>query len=42
MEMKDSIFYAELILGEGVRVSARPSDSIAPGAASGRTDPVHG
>jgi len=29
MEMKDSIFYAELILGEGVRVSARPSDSIA-------------
>ena len=29
MEMKDNIFYAELILGEGVRVSARPSDSIA-------------
>ncbi len=29
MEMKDSIFYADLVLGEGVRVSARPSDSIA-------------
>jgi bifunctional DNase/RNase len=29
MEMKENIFYAELILGEGVRVSARPSDSIA-------------
>ena len=29
MEMKDNIFFAELILGEGVRVSARPSDSIA-------------
>ena len=27
--MKENIFYAELILGEGVRVSARPSDSIA-------------
>ena len=29
MEMRESIFYAELILGDGVRVSARPSDSIA-------------
>ena len=29
MEMKEQIFYAELILGDGVRVSARPSDSIA-------------
>ena len=29
MEMKENIFYAELLLGEGVRVSARPSDSIA-------------
>jgi bifunctional DNase/RNase len=29
MEMKENIFYAELILGDGVRVSARPSDSIA-------------
>ena len=27
--MKDNIFYADLILGDGVRVSARPSDSIA-------------
>jgi bifunctional DNase/RNase len=29
VEMRDNIFYAELVLGEGVRVSARPSDSIA-------------
>ncbi|GIJ44201.1 hypothetical protein Val02_10870 [Virgisporangium aliadipatigenens] len=29
VEMRDNIFYAELILGDGVRVSARPSDSIA-------------
>ena len=29
VEMRDNIFYAELIIGEGVRVSARPSDSIA-------------
>src|SRR5882762_5497501 len=29
MEMKENIFYAELVLGDGVRVSARPSDSIA-------------
>jgi bifunctional DNase/RNase len=31
MEMKENIFYAELVIGEGegVRVSARPSDSIA-------------
>jgi bifunctional DNase/RNase len=29
VEMKESIFYADLILGDGVRVSARPSDSIA-------------
>jgi bifunctional DNase/RNase len=29
MEMRENIFYAELILGDGVRVSARPSDSIA-------------
>jgi bifunctional DNase/RNase len=30
MEMKENIYYAELILGQGgVRVSARPSDSIA-------------
>jgi bifunctional DNase/RNase len=29
IEMRDNIFYAELVIGEGVRVSARPSDSIA-------------
>jgi bifunctional DNase/RNase len=29
VEMKENIYYAELILGQGVRVSARPSDSIA-------------
>ena len=28
-EVKDGIFYASLLLGEGVSVSARPSDSIA-------------
>ncbi len=28
-ELRDNIFFAELVLGEGVRVSARPSDSIA-------------
>ncbi|NJC65039.1 bifunctional nuclease family protein [Planosporangium flavigriseum] len=29
VEMRDNIFYAELVIGNGVRVSARPSDSIA-------------
>ena len=30
MEMKENIYYADLVIGEsGVRVSARPSDSIA-------------
>jgi bifunctional DNase/RNase len=28
-EVKDGIFYATLVLGDGVEVSARPSDSIA-------------
>ena len=28
-EFKDGVFYALLILGEGIEVSARPSDSIA-------------
>jgi len=28
-EVKDGIFYASLVLGDGVSVSARPSDSIA-------------
>lgn len=29
VELRDSVFYAELVLGNGVRVSARPSDSVA-------------
>ena len=29
MELKDNVYYADLLLGDGVRVSARPSDSIA-------------
>ena len=28
-EVRDGVFYATLILGEGIEVSARPSDSIA-------------
>jgi bifunctional DNase/RNase len=28
-ELKDSVFYAELVIGDGTRVSARPSDAIA-------------
>ncbi|HEY3503572.1 MAG TPA: bifunctional nuclease family protein [Actinocatenispora sp.] len=28
-ELKDNVFYAELVIGDGVRVSARPSDAIA-------------
>ena len=28
-EMKENIFYADLLIGDGLRVSARPSDSIA-------------
>jgi bifunctional DNase/RNase len=28
-ELKDTVFYAELVIGDGVRVSARPSDAIA-------------
>jgi bifunctional DNase/RNase len=28
-ELKENVFYAELIIGDGVRVSARPSDAIA-------------
>jgi uncharacterized protein len=28
-ELRDGVFYANLILGEGIEVSARPSDSIA-------------
>jgi bifunctional DNase/RNase len=29
VELRDSVFYAELLLGNGARVSARPSDSVA-------------
>ena len=29
VELKDSIFYADLLIGDKVRVSARPSDAIA-------------
>jgi uncharacterized protein len=29
MELKDNVYFADLLLGDGVRVSARPSDSIA-------------
>ncbi|GGK37269.1 hypothetical protein GCM10010124_32500 [Pilimelia terevasa] len=29
LELKDNIFYADLLIGDDVRVSARPSDSIA-------------
>ena len=29
MELKDSVYFADLLLGDGIRVSARPSDSIA-------------
>lgn len=28
-ELKDNVFYAELVIGESTRVSARPSDAIA-------------
>ncbi|HWB38244.1 MAG TPA: bifunctional nuclease family protein [Rugosimonospora sp.] len=36
MEMKENIYYADLVIGEnGVRVSARPSDSIALALRSG-------
>ena len=28
-ELKENVFYADLLIGDGVRVSARPSDSIA-------------
>ncbi len=29
VELRDSVFFADLLIGDGVRVSARPSDSIA-------------
>jgi uncharacterized protein len=36
MEMKENIYYADLVIGEtGIRVSARPSDSIALALRSG-------
>ena len=40
MEMKENIFYADLLIGDGVRVSARPSDSIALALRVGRADPL--
>jgi uncharacterized protein len=39
VEMRDNIFYAELVIGENVRVSARPSDSIALALRAGA--PIH-
>jgi bifunctional DNase/RNase len=29
LELRDGVFYADLVFGDGVRVSARPSDAIA-------------
>jgi bifunctional DNase/RNase len=29
IELKENVFYADLLIGDGLRVSARPSDSIA-------------
>lgn len=29
VELKESVYFADLLIGDGVRVSARPSDSIA-------------
>lgn len=29
VELKESVYFADLLIGEGLRVSARPSDSIA-------------
>jgi uncharacterized protein len=44
VELKESVYFADLLIGEGVRVSARPSDSIAlalrVGAAIRCTDEV--
>ncbi len=38
MEMKENIYYADLVIGEGeIRVSARPSDSIALALRAGAT-----
>jgi bifunctional DNase/RNase len=39
VEMKENIFYADLLIGDGVRVSARPSDSIALALRAGA--PIH-
>ena len=36
-EMKENIFYAELVFASGARVSARPSDAIALALRSGTT-----
>lgn len=29
VELRENVFYADLVLGDGIRVSARPSDAIA-------------
>jgi uncharacterized protein len=29
VELKESVYFADLLIGDGLRVSARPSDSIA-------------
>ena len=39
VEMRDNVFYAELVIGDGIRVSARPSDSIALALRMGA--PIH-
>ncbi len=36
-ELKENVFYAELVIGDGVRVSARPSDAIALALRAGAT-----
>jgi bifunctional DNase/RNase len=37
VELKESVYFADLVLGDGVRVSARPSDSIALALRAGAT-----
>jgi bifunctional DNase/RNase len=39
-ELKDNVFYADLLIGEDLRVSARPSDSIALACGSARRSGV--
>lgn len=37
VELKESVFFADLLIGDGLRVSARPSDSIALALRAGAT-----